>query len=136
MNSATAHAPQIIFIYDGECPICQMGAKFFRTKSAAGELLALDGRSLKAGDALYEALKARQLNLDEGMVIVHGDAFYHGEEALKYMAIISADYGFMNRFFLPLFSRAWLAKLAYPVFKAGRNAALTLKRVNKIGNLN
>ena len=37
----------IYFVYDGECPICQMGADLYKVRQSVGELKTVDARTEK-----------------------------------------------------------------------------------------
>lgn len=124
----------IWFVYDGECPICQMGASLFKVRDNVGTLYTVDARTEKDHPVMCEVNDAK-LNLDEGMVIKYQGALYQGEDALHLMAKIGAkDMGF-NRLNSVLFRSKTLTKLSYPFMRGGRNLALKLKGAGKINNL-
>lgn len=122
------------FVYDGECPICQMGASLYKVKKSVGELRTVDARIEKDHSVMREVNQAR-LNLDEGMVIKYNDQLYQGEEALHLMATLGADSGWFNHINNTLYKSRALAKLSYPFMKGARNMALKLKGAGKIHNL-
>lgn len=126
--------PDIWFVYDGECPICQMGATMFKVSENVGTLHTVDARAESDHPVMKEVNEAR-LNLDDGMVIKYQGALYHGEDALHLMAQIGKkDMGF-NRLNSTLFRSKTLAKLSYPFMRGARNLALKLKGVGRIDNL-
>ena len=126
--------PGIWFVYDGDCPVCQIGASLFKVRQAAGELVLLNARTETAHPLLQE-INAAGLNLDDGMVIKYRDQLYHGHKALELMAVLGADDGMFNRFNRLMFRSSTMAKLGYPVMRFFRNLLLTLKGIKKIDNL-
>lgn len=124
----------IYFVYDGECPICQMGADLYKVRQSVGEVKTVDARTEKDHPVMQEVNQAG-LNLDEGMVIKYNNQLYQGKEALHIMAILGADSGWFNHVNNTLYKSRTLAKLSYPFMKGARNIALKLKGAGKIHNL-
>jgi predicted DCC family thiol-disulfide oxidoreductase YuxK len=110
-----------ILVYDGDCPFCSAFVKRLRIEAALGELELINARD--AGP-IVEEVRAHGLDLDAGMVLVLGDRYFHGEECLHRLALMSTRYGWFNRLNAWLFSRRALARFAYPLLRAGRNLAL------------
>jgi predicted DCC family thiol-disulfide oxidoreductase YuxK len=124
----------IWFVYDGECPICTLGATLYKVRQSVGELRVVDARTEKQHPVMQE-INAAGLDLDEGMVIKYRDKLYHGKEALLLMANIGADNGLFNKINNWLFHFVPIATLSYPFMKLTRNVAITLKGAGKIKNL-
>lgn len=122
------------FIYDGDCPICNTAAQALRIKQAVGNLHLVNAREDKDHPLLSE-VKACQLNLDEGMVLVFEGGYYHGADALHMMALLGSSQGWFNRMNALLFCSPAIARLCYPAMRAGRNLLIRLKGVPKIRNL-
>jgi predicted DCC family thiol-disulfide oxidoreductase YuxK len=74
--SNLAEKQGVWFVYDGECPMCNTAAHAFHL---------INARKTK-DDPLIEEINKRKIDLDEGMVIYCEDRFYHGKDALKFMA--------------------------------------------------
>lgn len=127
-------ADDIWFVYDGECPICTLGASLYRVKQSVGELHTVDARTEKRHPIMLE-INAASLDLDEGMVIKYQDKLYHGREALLLMARLGGDTGIFNKINNGLFQFKPLAIMAYPFMKLIRNTAITFKGAGKIKNL-
>jgi len=117
----TAQDPTLV--YDGECPFCSGFAKRLRIESALGSLRLVNARE---GGALVEDLRRRGFDLDGGMVLMLGDEYFHGDEALHRLALMSTRYDWFNRLNAWLFSNRTLSRCAYPLLRAGRNAVLRL----------
>jgi predicted DCC family thiol-disulfide oxidoreductase YuxK len=124
----------IWFVYDGDCPICQMAAHALRIKKEYGDLHLLNAREV-TDSALMAEINKRGYDLDEGMVIYLNGNFYHGKTALKFMARYGENKGLFNRFNKSLFWSDTLAKILYPLMRAGRNTLIHLRGRDKIRNL-
>jgi len=124
----------IWFVYDGECPICQMGASLYKVRKNFGKLITVDART-ERDHWLVAKINSAGLDLDEGMVICFHDRLYHGNDALRVMAEMGSGQGIYNRFNELLFKSPTLARLLYPVIRGARNGLLRLRGVDKIRNL-
>lgn len=122
------------FVYDGECPICLMGASLYKVRQAVGALHTVDARTEHEHPLLQEVYEAG-LNLDDGMVIKYKDSLYQGDEALHIMAQLGDKRGFFNHINNSLFQSKRMATLCYPSMRAARNIALKLKGASQINNL-
>ena len=122
------------FVYDGECPICQMGASMYKVREAVGKLTVVNARTEK-NHWLMTRINEAGLDLDKGMVICFQDQLYHGDEALRIMAELGSGKGLYNRSNELLFKSAFLSKLLYPIIRGARNFLLRLRGVEKIRNL-
>jgi len=122
------------FVYDGECPICQMGVALYKVRQSVGQLHTVEARTEKNHPVMVEVNLAG-LNLDEGMVIKYQGQLYQGDGALHLMAQLGDDTGWLNKVNNSLFKSRWLATLCYPFMRIARNIALKLKGSGKIRNL-
>jgi predicted DCC family thiol-disulfide oxidoreductase YuxK len=124
----------IWFVYDGECPICRTAAKALRIREAVGKLATLDART--SGDhPLMTEIRVSGIDLDRGMVIRYGGRLVTGDEALVLMAVLGTGTGWFNRLNALLFARPRMAKIGYPLLRAGRNASIRLLGIDPIRNL-
>ncbi len=124
----------IWFVYDGECPLCQMGATLYKVRQSVGQLHTVDARTEKNHPVMQEITQAG-LNLDQGMVIKYQEQLYQGEAALTIMATLGEDAGWFNKINNRLFQSKALAKRCYPFMRGARNVALALKGSSQINNL-
>jgi len=135
MDPLPATSNAIWFVYDGECPLCQFGASFYRLRQSVGSLHTIDARSEHDHPVMQEINRAG-LDVDQGMVIKYQDRLYQGRDALHLMAQLGAtDECLANLVNNTLFRSKGLATLCYPFMKAGRNLALAIKGVGRIDNL-
>ncbi|PZP84653.1 MAG: hypothetical protein DI582_08230 [Azospirillum brasilense] len=124
----------VYFVYDGECPICTLGARFYQVRRSVGKVITVDART-EADHFVMQEVKVARLDLDEGMVIRYQDRLYQGAEALHLMATLGADEGLLNQLNNKIFVSRRLADLLYPSMRMARNIALRLKGSGKIRNL-
>jgi predicted DCC family thiol-disulfide oxidoreductase YuxK len=120
---------ELALIYDGECPVCTAYSCSVGVDEGKG-LRRINARD--ADDELVRQAKEAGLDLDDGMVVVHHGKLYHGADALNIMARLAPDRGFGNRINKLLFGNAALARLSYPMLRAGRNGLLKLLGRKKI----
>lgn len=123
------------FVYDGDCPLCNHAAQALRIKRQFGALHLLNAREAGADHPLIGEINRRQLDIDEGMVIYCRDRFYHGKDALKFMATHGEARGAMNISFKALFQADRLAGMLYPWMRGTRNWLLRRLGVGRIDNL-
>lgn len=124
-------ADEVSIIYDGQCPVCTAYSGAVEVdERAGGRVRRIDARG---DDPLVNQALAAGLDLDEGMVVVHGGALHHGADALHLMARLAPRRGFKNRLNRILFGSQPIARLSYPVLRAGRNLLLGLLGRSKIG---
>lgn len=128
--SATATDQATALVYDGDCPVCSSYVKFLRIRQSVGPVELVNARN---GGDLVERVRAEGLDLDEGMVLLYGGRFYHGSDCIHMLALLSTRSGLFNRFNAAVFSRPRLARLLYPVLRAGRNTLLRLLGRTRLG---
>lgn len=115
----------VVLVYDRDCPFCSAAAHMVRIKQAVGELQIVNAR--EAGDSeVMRAIDAEGMDLNEGIVVSFEGRLYHGQDALHLLAMIGSKSGWLNRLNVALFRNRTTVRLAYPVMKGVRNAALRL----------
>jgi predicted DCC family thiol-disulfide oxidoreductase YuxK len=115
---------EIEVTYDGACPVCR--SVVHRLKARHGERITLIDARL-APDRVA-ALAARGLDLDEGIVVKAGEAYFSGAQATRYLARLHAPAGWPERFAGWSFGSPLRAALAYPLFRALRRLLLVVLR--------
>lgn len=108
-------------IYDGDCPFCRNYVRYLRLKETAGEVRLVDARE---GGDLVRRLHQENYNLDQGMVAIVSGRTYSGDEAIHVLALLSSPVGWFNALNRAIFSTGWVARILYPVMRAGRRIVL------------
>ncbi len=122
------------FVYDGECPLCNMAARALEIRKSVGELHLVDARADRLDPLLLE-INEKGFDLDEGMVLKYGERLYHGKDVLQMMVLLGSRHGWFNRMNAFLFRYPLLARLGYPVMRVMRNVLLRVRNVGQIRNL-
>lgn len=122
------------FVYDGECPICTHAAEALRIKQDYGALHTVNAREVN-DDPLIIEINRLGLDLDEGMVIFADGKFFHGKDALKFIASYGENKNIFMTAFKGLFWSAGLSSFMYPWMRGARNWFLKRKNVPRIDNL-
>jgi len=125
---------EIWFVYDGECLLCKNAALALRIKEDYGSLNILNARH-EQGHPLMDKINERAFDLDEGMIIYDGSDFFHGKDALQFMARYGDSRGVFNLANKALFWSGTLTKVIYPWLRGVRNALLRFNKVERIDNL-
>jgi predicted DCC family thiol-disulfide oxidoreductase YuxK len=120
-----ADAGILWLVYDGDCPLCRASAMAVRVKKAAGNLMTLDARHAE-GHELMEAIKAQNLDLNQGIVVRYHGQLYHGTDALHLLALMGSQNDAFNRFNAWFFKSKARVAFFYTVLKAGRRLSLKL----------
>ncbi|MGH1377733.1 MAG: DUF4166 domain-containing protein [Alphaproteobacteria bacterium] len=123
------------FVYDGDCPVCSRAAEALHIKQELGSLSVLNAREAN-GDPLINEINRRGLDLDDGMVVYANDRFYHGKDALKFMAKYGESKNILMCVSKCLFWSDILSRLIYPWMRGARNWLLRRRKVGRIDNLN
>lgn len=118
-------------VYDGECPFCSAYVKYVRVRESVGGLKLVDARS---GEPPVDEIRRRGYDLDEGMVLVIGNRFYHGADCINALAMLSSESSAFNRLNAAVFKSERLSKLLYPALRFGRNTTLRLLGRRKMGS--
>ena len=116
-------------LYDGECPFCSRYVRLMRLRETV-DLKLIDART--PSPALDAAL-AKGFCIDKGMVLELDGQHYHGDACLNILALLSSRSTAFNRLMALLFTSPKIEKVAYPVLRAGRSAALKLIGQPKLG---
>jgi predicted DCC family thiol-disulfide oxidoreductase YuxK len=117
-------------VYDGDCPFCSRYVRYVRFRDAVGEVHLVNARE---GGPVVDEVVRHGLGLDEGMVLVMGGRLYHGADCIQALALMSSGSDTFNRLNAAVFRSASLARLLYPVLRAGRNGVLRALGRRKIG---
>lgn len=134
-NSNKAALEQgVWFVYDGDCPLCSHAALALKLKHQYGSVHLLDARQ-NHRHLLLTRINKLGFDLDEGMVLYHQGHYYHGQQALQFMAQSGQAKGYINLMYKSLFWSKSLTKLTYPWMRGIRNRLIRRRHVAKIDNL-
>ena len=110
-------------VYDGECPFCSAYVRYLRVRESLGKVHLVNARD---GHPVVDEIRARGLDLDEGMVLKLGDRYYHGADCINVLALLSTGSGPFNRLNAAIFRSPAASRWLYPLLRSGRNLALRL----------
>lgn len=116
-------------LYDGQCPICHHYVTKLRLEQAVGQLVLVSARE---PSALRDEVKAKGLDIDNGMVLKIGDQLYDGSDAIHRLALMGTRCGLFNRLNALIFRSKMLSTLLYPLCKTFRDMLLWWLRIPKI----
>lgn len=120
--------------YDGECPLCTNAAQAIIIRKEYGALHLVNARDPVNHNLVHE-ISQRGFDLDEGMVVYTKGLFYHGKDALVFMARFGDAQNIFTALCKVLLWSNFFSSIAYPVMRGVRNFLLFCRRIGKIGNL-
>ncbi len=115
--------PGLVIVYDGQCPFCTSYVRMLRLRESFGHVELVDARS---DHPAVHRVRERGFDLDEGMALQIGDAYYHGPDVITQLALMSSKNPSLNRMFALMFRSPRRSRVLYPFLRAGRNATLRL----------
>jgi len=124
--------PEILLVYDRECPACNTYCQIIKIRETIGDLKIIDAR--KKSEILNEITRTG-LDIDQGMVLKMENQLYYGSDAIHALALISSRSGLFNRFNYWVFKSESVSSWLYPVFRFFRNLLLKILGKTKINNL-
>jgi predicted DCC family thiol-disulfide oxidoreductase YuxK len=128
-ESATGLAPNWL-LYDGECPFCSSYVSYVRLRDSVGPVTLADARKYPA---LVAEAKALGYDIDIGMVLKLDGLYYFGGDCIHALSLLTTPSGVFNRLNRAMFKSRTMARIAYPVLRAGRNLALVMLGRRRIG---
>lgn len=117
-------------IYDGECPFCSNFVQMTRLRETIGPLRLINARD--TGPEV-QAATAQGFVIDQGMVLMLDGEVYYGADCLNRLALLSSRSNVFNKLVYAMFRLPLVARLSYPVLKAGRGMTIRLLGVSKMG---
>ena len=110
-------------IFDGQCPFCQAYVATLedQKKNTQAGLNKVDAR---CAPELVEQLTDKNIDINAGIVLIKGEAFFQGAEALTILARGHAAKGKINGLPHYLLRYRLLSILIYPVLRTLRNLFL------------
>lgn len=117
-------------LYDGDCPFCSSYVSYVRLRDSVGPVTLADARKYPA---LVAEANALGYDIDVGMVLKLDGHYYFGADCIHALSLLTTASGPFNRLNRALFRSKTVARVAYPVLRAGRNLALRLLGRRRIG---
>lgn len=124
--------PEILLVYDRQCPACDAFCRMVRIRETVGELKIVDAREQSP---IIDEITGLGLDIDQGMVVKMDEVVYYGADAIHALALIGSRSGAFNRLNHWIFRSRRRARLLYPVLRSLRNLLLKALRRTKINNL-
>ncbi len=124
--------PEILLVYDKECPACNAYCQIIRIRETVGDLKIIDAREKSE---VLDEITARGLDIDQGMVLKMEGQLYYGSDAMHALALISSRSGLLNRINYWIFKSKSVSSWLYPVLRLLRNLLLKMLRKTKINSL-
>jgi predicted DCC family thiol-disulfide oxidoreductase YuxK len=124
--------PEILLVYDKECPACNSYCQIFKIRETVGDLRIIDAREKSK---ILDEITAQGLDIDQGMVLKMGEQLYYGSDAIHALALISSRSGLLNRINYWIFKSKFVSSWLYPVLRLFRNLLLKMLGKTKINNL-
>ena len=124
--------PEILLVYDKECPACNAYCQIVRIRESVGDLKIVDARE---NSEVLNEITAQGLDIDQGMVLKMGEQLYYGSDAIHALALISNRSGVLNRLNYWMFKSKTVSSFFYPILRFFRNLLLKMLGKTKINNL-
>ena len=124
--------PEILLVYDKECPACNAYCQIIRIRETVGDLKIIDAREKSE---VLDEITARGLDIDQGMVLKMEGQLYYGSDAMHALALISSRSGLLNRLNYWIFKSKSISSWLYPILRSFRNLLLKVLGKTKINNL-
>jgi predicted DCC family thiol-disulfide oxidoreductase YuxK len=125
--------PQILLVYDKECPVCDAYCQVVRIRESVGDLRIVNAR--ESSDVMKE-ITDMGLDIDQGMVVKMEGQIYYGSDAIHALSLISSRSGVFNRLNYWIFRSERGSQFLYPLLRAFRNLLLKFLGKTRINNLN
>ena len=130
-DNMTENETEIFILYDGECPFCSRYVRMTRLSHAMEHVHLLNLRE-HANHRLVQEASSLGLDFNAGMVVAHNQQFFHGADAMHYLALITTYSGVFNAIMRMVFRNKRASRLLYPALRACRNLTLRVLGVAPI----
>lgn len=124
--------PDILLVYDKECPLCNAYCRMARIKKSVGNLRLIDARD---PSTVMDEITLKGLDIDQGMVLKVEDNLYYGSDAIHILSLMSSRSGVFNRLTYWTFRSRSFSHFLYPILRFFRNLLLKILGKTKINNL-
>jgi hypothetical protein len=73
---------------------------------------------------LIDAARLRNIDVNDGMIVVYGGDIYYADRAMQLLSTLSSPFGMLNRTLAAFFASGPRSSIAYPYLRGGRRLAL------------
>jgi len=94
-----------------------------RLREAIGSVELVDARTVHP---IIIMLRAKRVNLDEGMALVRGDEIVLGDDCIHQLALMPTSSNLFNALNGWIFRSPVASRVLYPFLRTGRNLALKI----------
>lgn len=130
-SSPSPTEPGDILIYDGDCPFCSAYVRMLRLQKVLNDFRLIDARD---SGWVVDLLETEGFDLDDGMVLRLNGQYFHGDDCIHRLALLSGPSDRFNRWNAWVFRSRRRARFLYPILRSGRNLALFLLGKKKFGD--
>ena len=112
-------------IYDGGCPFCAAFVQLYAVRKKVSEMELINARERPD---LVRELRARDMEINEGMVVIWQKHYYYGADAMHLLSLLGSETGILGLLNRLLFQNRKVVAAAYPLLATGRKLVLSLLR--------
>lgn len=124
----TAEPNNIRIYYDGACPFCNSYVRLLRLRTSFNvELI-----DVRKNPSVIRRFAAGGIDLNVGMVAEVGSAWYHGADAIQFLAMVDTPKRTFNWINYHLSRHGWVARCLYPLMRWARSIILAVTRRGSI----
>lgn len=121
--------PQLLLIYDGDCPLCRNYVAAQRLQKQFGVLTLLNARDLpQQAPLLLAELQHQGLVLNQSMLLRVDGRWLKGAEVVQLLASLNQP-NWRNGLWLYWFQSSRRARFSYPLLRAGRSMLLKILKI-------
>lgn len=123
--------PDNWLLYDGECPFCSRYVKLPRLRRAMSVLRLVNARG---GGPEFQRARTAGFDLNEGMLLRLNGQYWHGEDCVHHLALMSTPSALFNRGNAAIFKSRRLSRFLCPFMRFRRNLTLAFMGRRKNGD--
>ena len=121
----------VLIVYDGECIYCENFVKMSNLQANLGDVLLINARD-ELPQKVIDTLQKLSVKLDDGMLVLVGDAVFYGPDAISFLSFYSDKRSIIKRIFYLIFKSKKINHILYPIMKLGRRVTLLLRGRKKL----
>lgn len=114
--------PEVILLYDGECPICREYKKYVELRKKV-DLSIQDARQ---HPVLIEQLRSKGYDINQGMILIVNGEVYHRDQVIVMLGAMTEAKGILDVILRAFIRKPKLMKRIYPFLKGLRYCLLKM----------